>query len=150
MLQSRIKPLPTSTLLDTTTTTSSPEDQNEEDIDLFTSFLPHLFPDETHTCLGDPGQTLLYDSPVFGGLRVVVPGDDATNKEADGEEVRRLFAHYLWGGALIVAEGLEGYSRMGVKEGRGKGMWDVRGLRVLEVGAGEWYYFDFSSWLLCV
>ncbi|WEW60445.1 nicotinamide N-methyltransferase [Emydomyces testavorans] len=129
--------------------------------DLLSSFLPHLYPDETSSCHGIPGQILLYASPLFGTIRIPVPDYAATSEKRDHDhsddnddegvigntrqvgdvEVgRRLFAHYLWGGALVVAERIEEAERLrreeeeeDVRVGR---TWSVRGQKVLEVGAG--------------
>lgn len=65
-------------------------------------------------------------------------GSGSGDADADKDEGRRLFAHYLWGGALVVADGVEGADSDSHKSGkRGRGKWDVRGQRVLEVGAGK-------------
>ncbi|KAL1961400.1 hypothetical protein VTO42DRAFT_128 [Malbranchea cinnamomea] len=197
MLHARIKPLPTHTHNNVPFQSNVDEKEqqrqhqednaedheDEEDLDVFTSFLPHLFPDEAPSCLGDPGKTLLYSSPLYGDLRVVVPGypaqqeqqsraagegeaangingssnvsgsDSASYSAGDVEEGRRLFAHYLWGGAMVVAEGIEEADRLR-RSGRfdagssGTGgredellvsrrrKWDVKGQKVLELGAG--------------
>lgn len=169
MLQSRIKPL-----LPTSTSSNNEADDDAEDV--FTAFLPHLFPDEAHSCLGDPGQTTLYASPLYGDLRVVVPGYPAQNttpmssnsarrtsnaaeiqssvelnNDSSGgsvEEGRKLFAHYLWGGAIVVADGIEEADKLerdknaalieDSRIGRRK-RWNVRSQRVLELGAGEYF-----------
>lgn len=49
----------------------------------------------------------------------------AAGKESEVEVGRKLFAHFLWSAAMVVAEGVE--------EGGG---WTVDGERVLELGAG--------------
>ncbi|QVM06561.1 hypothetical protein D8B26_001268 [Coccidioides posadasii str. Silveira] len=188
MLPSRIQPLrrpstppPPPTLTPTSSSSLQPTidpnttDPNDAE-DLLSSFLPHLYPDEAPPCLGNPGQTLLYTSPLFGGVRVVVPdygckiaekkeeeeeeeeGKEETEdqkgttaREREGEEEdagveagRRLFAHYLWGGALVVAERIEeaerlrrvGGGRTREEENELVRRWGVRGQKVLEVGAG--------------
>lgn len=165
MLPSRIQPLhPSSASPTSISTTHDPANTNDNvDIegseDLLSSFLPHLFPDEAPPCLGNPGQTLLYTSPLFGVLRLAVPDYDSTktnkshngkNGEGNGsdkEASRRLMAHYLWGGALVIAERIEEAVRAEMearKELKATGMraqdigkWTVRGEKVLEVGAGE-------------
>ncbi|KAI5284041.1 hypothetical protein KEM52_003128 [Ascosphaera acerosa] len=134
---------------------------------LLSAFLPHLFPDDTPVCLGDPGQALEYASPRWGPLRIWVPdygvagaGAGAAQEEraeasrdgdgsaCDGavEASRKLFAHYLWGGALVIADEIE--RRSSVKHGvlsaaegalgnlREETLWDVEGQDVLELGAG--------------
>ncbi|KJF60088.1 nicotinamide N-methyltransferase [Coccidioides immitis RS] len=183
MLPSRIQPLrrpstppPPPTLTPTSSSPPQPTidtnatDPNDAE-DLLSSFLPHLYPDEAPSCLGNPGQTLLYTSPLFGGVRVVVPDygckiaeeeeeeekeetedqKGTTAREREGEEEdagveagRRLFAHYLWGGALVVAERIEeaerlrrvGGGRTREEENELVRRWGVRGQKVLEVGAG--------------
>lgn len=49
------------------------EDNDEDAEDIFTAFLPHLFPEDAPPFHGDPGQCLLYDSPHFGPLKIMVP-----------------------------------------------------------------------------
>ncbi|EQL28621.1 hypothetical protein RJZ56_006213 [Blastomyces dermatitidis] len=133
---------------------SSTSTSTDDVEDLLTSFLPHLYPDEAPSCLGEPGQTVLYTSGAWGDLTVMVPDypkiegggkEEKLDKGAEGvEEGRRLFAHYLWGGSLVVAEGIErsaealaGGNGVGEEEGKEKDLiWDVRGEKVLELGAG--------------
>lgn len=113
--------------------------------DLFTSFLPYLFPDDAPPFHGDPGQHLLYSSPRYGELDIMVPSYPSQSdkpseevaagmKQEDGKEnkvekERRLFAHFLWSAAMVVAEGIE-------NDDGGEGVWRVNGERVLELGAG--------------
>ncbi|PGG95812.1 hypothetical protein AJ80_09910 [Polytolypa hystricis UAMH7299] len=203
MLRARIKPVSSSSRIGTTAAAPAlaqpaltiggdnvheevGDDDDEEDTeDLLSSFLPHLFPDETPPCLGDPGKSLVYESMVWGDVRVRVPDYPAAAQEGEGdkgcegretpqeeqrqeggggggegynvEAGRRLFAHYLWGGGLVVAEGIEraekalerrrdddgdGLGKRGEEIGEGKEeeddamLWRVRGESVLEVGAG--------------
>ncbi|PGH08408.1 hypothetical protein GX51_01235 [Blastomyces parvus] len=137
----------------------SPSSASTDDVeDLLTSFLPHLFPDEAPSCLGEPGKAVVYTSGAWGDVAVMVPDyptagrseDEAAagrklDKGEEGvEEGRRLFAHYLWGGGLVVAEGierameaLEGGNGAGEEEEKEKNLiWNVRGEMVLELGAG--------------
>jgi predicted nicotinamide N-methyase len=185
MLHTRIKPFhPAATI--SASSDPATDDTDDDDVeDLFASFLPHLFPDEAHSCLGNPGQSLVYSSPLYGDLVVNVPGypastttatttsstapsagvhgsndddDDAVVTGAGGgdvEESRRLFAHYLWGAAVVVADAVEeadghsqrrGLGRDGVEDNenasrrwRRRKFWSVAGQRVLEFGAGESY-----------
>lgn len=62
-------------------------------------------------------------------------------REGEGvEEGRRLFAHYLWGGGLVVAEGIESATKILDRndEGDEKNLiWNVKQEKVLEVGAGK-------------
>ncbi|OJD27082.1 hypothetical protein ACJ73_01522 [Blastomyces percursus] len=127
----------------------SPSSTSTDDVeDLLTSFLPHLYPDEASSCLGEPGKTVLYTSGAWGDLKVMVPdypnaarSDEEDDKGEEGvEEGRRLFAHYLWGGSLVVAEGIE-RAMVALAGGNGAGIdkdliWNVRGEKVLELGAG--------------
>lgn len=148
MLHSRIRPLPRRDASDL--------DDIDDSEGLFSSFLPHLFPDDAPSFHGDPGQTLLYSSllPQKKELEVIVPGypgegnggERGLGKNGEGisdtDETRRMFAHYLWSSALIVAEGLE---RMAAAEAGAEGTgyasgretrWTVKGEKVLELGAG--------------
>ncbi|OJD17779.1 hypothetical protein AJ78_02131 [Emergomyces pasteurianus Ep9510] len=175
MLPTRVRPLQhhheripssshnlTSTPQPTTEIPSSPSSPlssaSTDDVeDLLTSFLPHLYPDEAPSCLGEPGKTIVYASGVWGDVRVMVPdypravgeegklekrkGDGEEEEEQYGiEEGRRLFAHYLWGGALVVAEGIERATK--ALDGNDVGgeerdlIWSVKGEKVLELGAG--------------
>jgi hypothetical protein len=151
MLHSRIKPLPG----------PHPATDNDNPVDLLASFLPHLFPDEVASCLGDPGQTVVYASPRHGGLQIMVPTYPVTRTdgggEGDVEAGRRLFAHYLWGGAMVVADGIESaaqekeqqYDKVRDEGGMERRMWwRVKGERVLELGAGECIFFFFFTCLI--
>ncbi|KAI2000364.1 hypothetical protein LOZ49_006728, partial [Ophidiomyces ophidiicola] len=134
MLPARIQPLHPSSPSHTTLSPSSSAE------DLLSSFLPHLFPDEAPPCLGIPGQQLLYSSPRYGAIRVIVPdyNDDEGEKRKSGADVeagRRLFAHYLWGGALVVAERVEEAEKEKEKEDGADARWRVSGETVMEVGA---------------
>jgi len=126
--------------------------------DVFGAFLPHLFPDDAPSFHGDPGQHLLYSSPHYGDLEIMVPSYPAQSekrteevaagleKSEDGvnhvEEGRKLFAHFLWSAAMVVAEGVEdaepphtGPNTDARNEARD--IWSVKGESVLELGAGE-------------
>ncbi|EEH45322.1 uncharacterized protein PADG_01472 [Paracoccidioides brasiliensis Pb18] len=117
-----------------------PTTSDDDAEDLLTSFLPHLFPDEAPSCLGEPGQALAYESGLWGDVTVIVPDypkrgeeEDRLGKGGGVEEGRRLFAHYLWGGGLVVAEGIE---KATAAQGEKDTIWCVNGERVLELGAG--------------
>ncbi|KKZ58434.1 hypothetical protein EMCG_00924 [[Emmonsia] crescens] len=131
----------------------SPSSASTDDVeDILTSFLPHLYPDEAPLCLGEPGKAVVYTSGLWGNVTVMVPdypkgGEEVGRldrgegeREGEGvEEGRRLFAHYLWGGGLVVAEGIESATKIldGNDEGDEKDLiWNVKGKKVLEVGAG--------------
>ncbi|KAL4906615.1 hypothetical protein BDW74DRAFT_135703 [Aspergillus multicolor] len=178
-LESRLRPLPrrlvtlsTAASIDASTSSSftalpsrifSPEqcsddDDDEDPEDVFTAFLPHLFPDDAPQFHGDPGQHLLYSSPRYGELEIMVPSYPSQNKSgerpkevAEGlprsdshvnsiEEGRKLCAHFLWSSGMIVAEGIEqAGAKAGSKESPGNAdceIWKVQGETVLELGAG--------------
>ncbi|KAJ5934586.1 hypothetical protein N7466_004133 [Penicillium verhagenii] len=95
---------------------------DEDPEDLFESFLGHLFPDDTAAWHRDPGQHILYSSPHYGDLQIVIPSypeqsdkstESVTGQEEDKKEdstnqveaSRKPFAHILWSAALVVAEG---------------------------------------------
>lgn len=139
------------------------EDEEEDAEDLFASFLPHLLPDDAPPFHGDPGQRLLYESPLYGPLEIMVPSypgqnenrteEIAAGQTSDGsnsvEEGRKLFAHFLWSAAMVVAEGVEDVAaaEAGKKPiNPEKTMWSVRGRRVLELGAGE----ETRSYVFCL
>lgn len=52
---------------------------------------------------------------------------------------RKLFAHFLWSAAMVVAEGVERsvVSTDTHADADGANIWDVRGESVLELGAGQ-------------
>lgn len=109
----------------------------EDPEEIFTSFLPHLFPDDTPFQHGEPGGYLLYTSPRYGDMKLKVP------ENPDAAESRRLFAHYLWTSSVLVAEGMEDEiadREAMVGEGYGggdeRGLWTVKGQKILELGAG--------------
>ncbi|EGD84119.2 hypothetical protein H112_07811 [Trichophyton rubrum D6] len=137
-------------------------DDEEEAEDLLASFLPVLFPDSTTTCVGQPGQQLVYSSPAFGELALTIPvhprdqgkAAEAAEAAADGQEraplgegVDRacmLFAHFLWGSSLLVTDGIERASSSSTSssinspfEAAADGsVWSVKGHDILELGAG--------------
>jgi hypothetical protein len=129
-----------SSMLTSRITLPTPSTPSQEDI--FSSALSSLFTDDTQNSHGSPGGSLTYTSPVFGDIELQVPA------HPDVEEGRKLFAHYLWNASLIVAEGIECASvgvgvdgdRNGQTDGRRRGdwnsRWNVRGKKVLELGAG--------------
>ncbi|KMQ48922.1 hypothetical protein A7C99_5883 [Trichophyton rubrum] len=136
-------------------------DDEEEAEDLLASFLPVLFPDSTTTCVGQPGQQLVYSSPAFGELALTIPvhprdqgkAAEAAEAAADGQEraplgegVDRacmLFAHFLWGSSLLVTDGIERASSSSTSssinspfEAAADGsVWSVKGHDILELGA---------------
>lgn len=154
MLHSRVRPAPRPPTSNTSPPTPNLP-QEEEPEDVFGAFLPHLFPDDAPSFHGDPGQHLLYASPRYGDLEIMVPtypGQSekrseeiaaGLDKRKDGvnqnpvEEGRKLFAHFLWTAGMVVAAGVED-AAAGKPEAQ---MWNVDGERVLELGAGEFFFF---------
>lgn len=111
--------------------------------DIFSSALSSLFTDVTQNSHGSPGGSLIYTSPSFGDISLQIPA------HPDVEEGRKLFAHYLWNASLVAAEWIERASVGETLGGSGNSptrsdggeqwnsrWWDVRGKRVLELGAG--------------
>jgi hypothetical protein len=176
MLHSRLRPLPrkhhpshSQSHHDLSTEGSPPapdfhniSNENEDDDydpeDIFASFLPHLLPDDAPSFHGDPGQRLLYESPLYGSLQIMVPSYPAQSEKRteeiaaglrDGEdygesneveEGRRLFAHFLWSAAMVVAEVVEDAAAAEAGKWNAKiekrMKWSVKGRTVLELGAG--------------
>ncbi|KAJ5239436.1 hypothetical protein N7468_004055 [Penicillium chermesinum] len=165
MLHARLRPLPrrNPTPIEAAPAPDFQEDTDpdgeEDPEDLFSAFLPYLFPDDAPAFHGDPGQHLAYASPRYGDLEIMVPSYPAQSdkhseeiaaglEKKDGEvnqveEGRRLFAHFLWSAAMVVAEGVEdadfpasevASASDAKKEARG--IWNVEGETVLELGAG--------------
>lgn len=135
-------------------------DFEESPEDLFSAFLPHLFPDDAPAFHGDPGQHLLYASPRYGDLEIMVPSYPAQSEKRseeiaaglekkegqvnEVEEGRKLFAHFLWSAAMVVAEGVEDadfpaseVASASEPKKEARGIWNVEGESVLELGAGE-------------
>ncbi|KAJ5773485.1 hypothetical protein N7457_008381 [Penicillium paradoxum] len=150
MLHSRLRPLPRRNYPTNTPSAPTPEFQNEDVAeieespeDLFGAFLPHLFPD---------------DLPLYGDLDIMVPSYPSSSEKRSEEiaagqakpdgsvnqvdEGRKLFAHFLWSAAMVVAEGVEeadtptapGTETTAQKEARE--LWSIKGESVLELGAG--------------
>ncbi|OQD66763.1 hypothetical protein PENPOL_c004G08838 [Penicillium polonicum] len=167
MLHSRLRPLPRRHHPTNTPSAPTPEFQNEDvdtetdesSEDLFSAFLPHLFPDDAPSFHGDPGQHLLYSSPRYGDLNIMVPSYPSSSQKrseeiaagqakADGsvnpvDEGRKLFAHFLWSAAMVVAEGVEqadtpiAPGEVETEAQRGsRELWSIKGESVLELGAG--------------
>ncbi|KAL2428978.1 hypothetical protein ABEF95_010958 [Exophiala dermatitidis] len=128
---------------------SVPSPTTPETEDIFSSALASLFTDDTQNSHGTPGSSVTYHSPRFGTIGLRIPA------HPDVEEGRKLFAHYLWNAGVIAADAIEtasqdGNSQDAVQQRRDddtpandqnqtlwdKKYWDVRGKRVLELGAG--------------
>ena len=98
-----------------------------EDIDIFSSAHSLLFPDSYITQHGQAGSSIIYRSPTFHGHHDI----ELHLADPNIESERLLFAHYLWNASLVLAGLIEdGFS------GDAGGRWDVKGHRVLELGAG--------------
>ncbi|RHZ68132.1 putative nicotinamide N-methyltransferase [Aspergillus thermomutatus] len=163
MLHSRLRPLqrrhaplhPTSS---PSASAPGPKFQDEDDVDceespddIFSAFLPHLLPEDAPSFHGDPGQHLLYSSPRYGDLEIMVPSypslsekrseENAAGLSQEGkvnqvEEGRKLFAHILWSAAMVVAEGVENADVRSEDADTDTAMWKAKGESVLELGAG--------------
>jgi hypothetical protein len=145
MFHSRLKPINNAPTLTPNPDFQKPE-ETEEDTDdspedILSTFLPHLLPDDAPSFHGDPGQTLLYTSPRYGDLNIMVPSYPDSSNTTSVDAGRKLFAHFLWSAGMVVAEGIE------VADGsRSKGdIWVVEGERVLELGAGVYYFFYLTT-----
>ena len=115
-----------------------PLSSNPEPEDVFQSSLSALFSDDTQNSHGNPGECLIYQSPRYGDIQIqlpVHPGHVGVG--------RQLFAHYLWNASVLAAEMIEGASHGHERmiESKPSGLyqrsWDVRGEKVLELGAGR-------------
>ncbi|TVY30026.1 Protein N-terminal and lysine N-methyltransferase [Lachnellula hyalina] len=87
--------------------------------DILSSSLGVIFPDDITNQHGDSLTPIIYLSPVHGAIHL-------TLADPQGEDNRRLFSHFLWNAAVLLAE----YMEEGGEE------WGVAGTSVLEVGAG--------------
>jgi hypothetical protein len=179
MLHSRLRPAPRRNSTATTTTPAAPapffhdadgsRDVEESPEDLFGVFLPHLFPDDAPSFHGDPGQYLLYSSPRYGELEIMIPSyPGQTGKKSEevaiglekkegrnqAKEGRQLFAHFLWSAGMVVAEGVENADCKATEndsaaQKEAREIWSVYGETVIELGAGNFFgvirYKHFSS-----
>jgi hypothetical protein len=125
--------------------------------DVFGAFLPHLFPDDAPSFHGDPGQCLLYSSPRYGELEIMIPSyPGQTGKQSEevavglereeggnqAKEERQLFAHFLWSAGMVIAEGVENADcqateKDSVSHTEAREIWSVYGETVMELGAGK-------------
>ncbi|KAJ5236315.1 hypothetical protein N7489_006406 [Penicillium chrysogenum] len=114
MLHSRLRPLPPPPL-------SQHAQRRRRGINRgpLWGILTHLFLDDAPSFHGDPGQHLLYSSPRYGDLSIMVPSYPILSEKSSEEiaagqakpdgsvnqvdEGRKLFAHFLWGAAMVVA-----------------------------------------------
>ncbi|CAI6084709.1 unnamed protein product [Clonostachys chloroleuca] len=115
---------------------AGPEGTDPEDF--LSESLGVVFPDDVTNQHGDPDSWLVYTSPHLPKplqLRLCQPGDDTE---------RRLFSHFLWNSSLLLAELVERDSYLRSEEGAtveggeagSVGLFDVRGRRTVELGAG--------------
>ncbi|KAJ5103805.1 hypothetical protein N7532_004334 [Penicillium argentinense] len=154
---SRLRPLPRRQPITTAVPAPDFQDEDEdrnveaEDLpeNLFESFMPFLFPEDTPPFHGDPGQHLLYASPQYGDLEIMVPSypeqgekskEVAAGQDGRVEEGRKLFAHFLWSAAMVVAEGIEDADSFQINPTDAKkdayDIWNVKGESIMELGAG--------------
>jgi hypothetical protein len=180
MLHSRLRSAPRRNPSKTTTTKPAAlapdfhdadwsSDVEESPEDLFGIFLPYLFPDDARSFHGDPGQYLLYSSPRYGELEIMIPSyPGQTGKKSEEvaigleekeggsqtKEERQLFAHFLWSAGMVVAEGIENANCQATEndsaaQKEAREIWSVYGETVIELGAGNFFgvirYKHFSS-----
>lgn len=100
-----------------------PPDKTDEPEDIFASAPGLIFTDDLRNLHGDPDSVVVYRSERFGGIEL-------RTADPEGEKERRLFSHYVWNASILLAELISG----------GDGVWQVEGERVMELGAGEWYF----------
>ncbi|KAJ6020561.1 hypothetical protein N7540_006065 [Penicillium herquei] len=148
MLHSRLRPLPRRPV-PVADSQNAPESISDEEApeDHFEAFLAHLFPDDVSSFHGVPGEHLLYSSPRYGDLDIMVP---SYPEKKDGsntlDEERQLQAHFLWSAGMIIAESVESAdvpkSALADAETEPEDsklqreIWNARGECVLEFGAG--------------
>ena len=120
--------------LTTRLTLTGPEATLPEDI--LSTCLGTIFPDDVNNQHGDATHNLLYTSP---HLPHPLP---LTLAQVQDESDRHLFSHFLWNSALLLAELIEA-DTLGLSTGEGNGgvaprvgVFDVSGLRTIELGAG--------------
>lgn len=108
-----------------------------ESIDIFHSSLSWLFPDDTQHSHGDPGGSLIYQSPRYGEIQIQIP------VHPDLDAGRRLFAHYLWNAGVLLADLIEQASDSDTRSieiaspDLHQDFFRVCGKTVLELGAGK-------------
>ncbi|KAB5550931.1 nicotinamide N-methyltransferase [Coniochaeta sp. 2T2.1] len=113
------------------TLTGPPADDPE---DFLSDSLGIVFPDDIMNVHGDGEHGLLYTSPHLPKPL------DISLADPQGEEDRKLFSHYLWNSSLQLAELIEagslGRERLDSRFSPPLSTFSVRGLSVLELGAG--------------
>lgn len=92
--------------------TTDPEDYLGESLGV-------IFPDDITNQHGDEQHKVIYQSPRFGDIQLELA-------DPKGDDNRKLFSHFLWNSGLQLAEFIEEDEK-----------WDVKGKKVLELGAGS-------------
>ncbi len=77
-----------------------------------------IFPDDITNQHGDIDHPVTYLSPTYGSIVLQLA-------DPQGDDNRKLFSHFLWNSGLQIAEFIEEDKE-----------WDVKGKKVLELGAG--------------
>ena len=107
-----------------------PEVQNPSVEDVFSSGAEILYSNQYRNLHGDPGSEIVYDSPLFGKIRLRLA--DTVEKQD-----HFLFAHYLWNASLQLAELISLAAPLESEIADDGRNWSVKGEKVLEVGAGK-------------
>jgi len=107
-----------------------PPDTDETPEDIFASAPGLIFPDDLRNQHGDPGATIVYHHEKFGDIEL-------TTADPEREADRRLFSHYLWNAGVLMAERISGQRLQNDAEIE---QWNVKGERVIELGAGTKTY----------
>ncbi|KAJ5735089.1 uncharacterized protein N7483_000214 [Penicillium malachiteum] len=147
MLQSRLRPLPRRPVIPVADSQNAESFSDEEaPEDHFETFLAHLFPDDVSSFHGVPGEHLLYSSPRYGDLDIMVPSyPEKTEGSNTLDEDRQLQAHFLWSAGMIIAESVESAdvpqsaladTETDSEDSSLREIWSARGESVLEFGAG--------------
>lgn len=110
-----------------TSTVEIPKSLDSSSEDIFNSAIDLIFPDETRNFHGSSGSHVIYKSRQFGNVKLGLAAPES-------EDGRKLFAHYLWNAGLLLAEFLEAPVQASDTDAS---TWDIRGHRVLELGAGR-------------
>lgn len=147
-------------LLPSLITLRHPPSHSPSPEDIFESSLGSVFVDDLQNQHGDDADTVIVYRPSNASFKPV----ELRAADVNGEEQRRKFAHYLWNAGVLVAELIAGReedngegdggvveSSEGGQRAWGEGWkrgewwtereeearWNVRGQKVLELGAGE-------------
>ena len=101
-----------------------PPDAADEPEDIFAAAPGLIFTDDLRNLHGDPDSIIVYKSARFGNIEL-------RTADPEGEDERKLFSHYLWNAGIKMAELISNGM---------VGKWNVRDMKVLELGAGKAYY----------